>query len=300
MALTRRRRRRSQSEKITYLLLLAPAAVVLVTTTVYPILNSLWISFRSWNPMSPTRTSDFVGVENYLDLLGAPYFRASIVRTIVFVAASVSIELILGFGVALVLVSSLRAVGIIRTAVIAPLVTTPVVVGILWGQLLNTEYGPVNYFLDRVGLPRQQLLADPDTAMIGVILVQVWQYMPVTALILAAGLLSRPAEVMEAARVDGATGLQSLWYVTLPLMRPAFATALVIRVVDAFKIFDVILVLTQGGPIKATKVVSMYIYEDGLKFFELGRASAMSWIFLVLVGAVSFPLVRRFFRSVRR
>lgn len=280
-------------------LLLAPAVAVLALTALYPILNSAVISLYSWNPLDPNRSTTWVGLENYRKVLGDTLFQASLWRTILFVTASVAIELVLGMLIALVLVGVFKAVGVVRTAIFVPLMLTPVVAGILWGQMLNSQYGVINYVLESLHLPPQNLLGDPATALLGVVVVEVWQYTPVMALIFAAGLLARPVDVLEAAKVDGASNLQSFFFVTLPLLRPVIVVALVIRVMDAFKVFDTIYVLTQGGPVNATKVVSLLIYENGLKFFELGTASAMSWIFLILVSGLTLPFIWRLTRASR-
>lgn len=295
MTLRRRTRtpalRLNRSDRVASIVLLAPAVLVLLVTTVYPIGMSLWVSFFSWNPMDPNREAAFVGFDNYTALASDTEFLSSIVRTLVYVGLSLTGEFLLGMAIALLMTVPLRAVSVLRTAVFVPLVMTPVVVGILWAQMLNSNYGVFNYFLSGVGLPEQDLLGNPGQAMFGVVLVEIWQNTPFMALLFAAGLLAIPQDIIDAARTDGAGAIRTFFAITLPLMRPTIFIALTIKIMDTFKVFDLIYMLTQGGPANATKVVSLMIYEQGLKFFELGRASAMSWVFLLLVVAITLPMV---------
>lgn len=277
-------------------LFLLPAVVVILVTTVYPLAYSLFLSGHSWNMSIPTSHPVPNFPANYTALLSDPQFLSSVRTTFVFVGVSVTIELIVGMALALLITSSLRYLGLVRTMLLIPVMIAPVVVGILWRTLYHTDYGPINDALSMIGLPGREWLGDPANALLSVILVEVWQQTPVVTLILAAGLASIPVELGEAARVDGAGGLKVFRHITLPLLRRVILVVLLLRIMDLFKTFDVVYTLTQGGPGGATDVISNLIYRTGLRAFQLGTSSAMSWVFLAIVVLVSLAFVRQVMR----
>lgn len=280
-------------------LFLLPAVVIIALTTLYPLAYSLFLSGHSWNMSIPTSHPVPNFPANYTALLSDPQFLSSIRTTLVFVGVSVVIELVIGMALALLITSSLRYLGLVRTVLLIPVMIAPVVVGILWRTLYHTDYGPINDALGMLGLPGREWLGDPANALLSVIIVEVWQQTPVVTLILAAGLASIPVELGEAARVDGASGLRVFRHITLPLLRRVILVVLLLRIMDLFKTFDVVYTLTQGGPGGATDVISNLIYRTGLRAFQLGSASAMSWVFLVIVVLVSLGFVRQVMRRDR-
>lgn len=274
------------------LLFLAPAVLFLLFSSVYPLLYSLRLSFFSWNMSVPNSQPVWIGLGNYTRLFSDANFLASVRITLIFVTASVTIEFILGMGLALLATSSGRMVGLIRTVLLIPLMMTPVVVGVLWRTLYHSEYGAINFMLNLFGIGSQTFIADPQQALASVIAVEVWQQVPVVAFILAAGIQSLPVDLYKAARVDGASAWQIFREITLPLLRPVILVALLLRIMDAFRIFDIIWTLTFGGPGRTTELLSMLIYKSGLQFFQIGQASAMSWLFLVVIFCISIFFIR--------
>jgi multiple sugar transport system permease protein len=179
-----------------------------------------------------------------------------------------------------------------RSIMLIPMMITPVVVGLMWKYILNPQNGIVNYILGLLGIPGPVWLGDPKPALPAVMIVDVWQWTPFVFLILLSGLVSLPKEYFEAARVDGAGPLQTLRYVTLPLMIPFILVALLIRFIDAFKVFDTIFILTKGGPANATEVLSVYTYKVGLNFFNLGYAATLSYVMLIIITVIAQQFLR--------
>ena len=276
---------------------LAPAVIFLLLTNVYPLLKSLQLSFYSWNMTIPNSRPVWVGVDNYTDLLTNADFINSIKITLIYVAVAVFVELILGMGLALLATSGVRAMGPIRTVLLFPLMMTPVVVGILWRTLYHSTYGVINHLIGLVGIPPQTWLGSPTQALPAVITVEIWQQLPVVAFVLAAGIQSLPVDLYKAARVDGASSWQMFRMITLPLLKPVIVVVLLLRIMDAFKVFDIVFTLTYGGPGQSTEVLSMLIYKTGLKFFQIGQAGAMSWVFLLFIFIISFFFLRELQRS---
>jgi multiple sugar transport system permease protein len=287
-------RGRHAQERWLSLLFLAPAVLFLLATSVYPLGYSLVLSFYTWNMSIPNSRPVFKGVDNYVALLHNGEFLTSVEVTAVFVVVAVAIEFTAGLAVALLVTSTrLRGIGIVRTALLIPVMMTPVVAGVLWRSLFHSTYGVINYALGFVGIPPQEWLGSANQSLASVITVEIWQQIPVVIFVVAAGIQSLPGEVFDAAKVDGATGWQSFRYVMLPLLRPVLVVVLLLRVMDAFKIFDIIYTLTQGGPGGSTQVLSMLIYKIGLKFFQIGQASAMSWVLLVFILAIALVFIRQ-------
>jgi multiple sugar transport system permease protein len=292
------RRDRHTQERLLSVLFLAPAVLFLAATSVYPLAYSLVLSFYTWNMSIPNSRPLFRGLDNYLALVKNGEFVASVEVTMVFVVVAVAIEFVAGLTVALLVTSPrLRGVGAVRTALLVPVMMTPVVAGVLWRSLFHSTYGVINFGLSFIGIPAQEWLGSASQALAAVITVEIWQQLPVVIFVIAAGIQSLPGEVFDAAKVDGATAVQSFRYVMLPLLRPVLVVVLLLRVMDAFKIFDIIYTLTQGGPGGATQVLSMLIYKTGLKFFQIGQASAMSWVFLVFILLISLLFIRQLERK---
>jgi multiple sugar transport system permease protein len=209
----------------------------------------------------------------------------------------VGIEFVLGMGLALLLNHNLFGKGVIRAMILLPMMCTNVVIGLTWRLLFNYQFGIINYYLTRVNLPPVEWLSAPNVAMWTVIIVDVWNTTSFVALLLLAGLQSLPEEPFEAAHIDGASAVQSFWYITLPLLRPSILVALLWRLIDTFRIFDVIWLLTAGGPAHSTETVSIYVYNYGFKSFNLGYASAASYIMILIMLIIAGLLARNIGRS---
>ncbi len=275
---------------------IAPAVIILLLLVIFPLIYSLGVSFTNWNIVRGGKWR-FVGLSNYAYIfLKDPYFRTSLKVTLVYVASVVVLETALGLVVAMLLNRPMRRIGFYRTALVLPTTMTPVVVGIIWRLLYNPELGTLNYFLELFGFKPLNWLGDPSTALPSVIVADVWEWTPFMALILLAGLQSLPHDPFEAALVDGANSFQIFRYVTFPLLLPTLIVAVLLRTMDAFKTFDLIFVLTKGGPGMSTEVLSYYTYRYGFKFFHIGRASAYSYVLLIIVIAIT-QLLLRFIRE---
>jgi multiple sugar transport system permease protein len=273
-------------------LLVAPAVSVLLLMTIAPALYLLYSSFFNFTLLSPTKT--FVGLENYVNVLTDEVIRHDILVTLLFVAAAVSLELIIGVLLALALAPRTLGNSIASTLLLLPFAVTPVVSALLWRELLNPNYGWVDYYLQRVGLIGEPIewLSSPTTAWAALIALDVWQWTPFVALILMAGLQGMPEEPREAAMVDGATRWRMFWYITLPLLRPFVAIAVLLRVVDAFKTFATVKTLTNGGPGTSTEIINLTLYRVGLQNFQIGAAAAIGMLFLFMLLIIVSQLLR--------
>jgi len=281
---------RRNLEKNVFLL---PAVVLILCLSVYPLLYSLSVSFTSW--YMGTRTG-FVGFANYAGLLSDSRFHRALANTLIFVVVTVTVEYIIGFGLALLLSREIRghrSLGVILTF---PMMLTPVAIGYMWRMIFHPSLGSANHLLRVLHLSPVNWTADPRLALISVILVDIWEWTPFFMLVLLAGIRSLPQTPFEAAAVDGATGWQSFRYITFPLMWPLSSTVIFLRAIEGFKIFDQVFVLTGGGPGIATETSTLFIYTAGFKHFDLGRAAAASYLLLVLIVIVSSTLVN----AVRR
>jgi len=286
-------RQRHTRERWVSVLFLAPSILFLLITSVYPLLYSLWLSFHSWNMMLPNSRPIWYGLDNYRNLWESEAFRNSIRVTLIFVVSAVTIEFVLGMGLALLATSRIRAIGLIRTVLLVPLMMAPVVAGVLWRTLFHSTYGVVNWLLDLVGIAPQPWLGSPSQALPAVITVEIWQNLPVVAFVLAAGIQSLPVDLYKAAAVDGASSWQVFRRITLPMLRPVIIVVLLLRIMDAFKVFDIVFTMTYGGPGQTTELLSMLIYKTGLRFFQIGQASAMSWVFLIVIFIISLFFIRK-------
>jgi len=273
-------------------LILVPTIAFILMITIFPMVYSLYISFLDINLMKPYAEESFIGFGNYLYLLQDGRFWNSMRNTLILTGSVVAIEFILGLGIALLLNREMRGSRVIKTLILVPFMTTPVVVGLIWRFLYHYDLGLINYFLRSIHLPGYLWLSDKSMALKSVIIVDVWQWTPLVALILLAGLQSLPREPYEASMVDGCSQLQTFRYITFPLLSPAILIALLIRTMDAIKLYDLIYVLTGGGPGITTETISFYLYVVGFKLFYIGRASAGSYLLLIILIMISTLYIR--------
>ncbi len=256
-----------------------------------PLAFSLLVSFQGWSIEQSLFGGRFVGFENYADLFADPSFVASIFRTFIYTAVTVVAELGFGLAIAMLLNVELRFIGFFRTALIVPMMMTPIVAALCWKMLLDPQYGIIDYL---IGQPIVWL-GHPILAFISVAGVNVWQNAPYVAILLLAGLRSLPSEPVEAASIDGASALQVFIHVTLPLLKPYIVVALLLRVIFEFRSFDNVYVMTSGGPADATSLLSIYTYVTSFVSFDMSLAAASSWVMLLiaLVFCLGFVLIIR-------
>jgi multiple sugar transport system permease protein len=278
-------------------LLPVPAAVVIALLIVFPLAFNLYMSLQDWFVSSATPPT-FVGLKNFAQILGKDArFWNSLWITVQFTGVGVALELVLGLCIALYLHREFRGRGIVRTVLLLPMVSTPAAIALIWVVMFNPSLGVLNYLLSLLGVQPLLWLGHPRTALASLIFMDVWKWTPFMILILHAGLQSLPATPFEAARIDGAAGWSLFRYVTLPLLRPSIAVALIFRTMDSLKTFDAIYVMTEGGPNKASEVLNIYVFQQGFKYFHIGYAAALAVILLVLVFGVNLVLVRARERS---
>jgi multiple sugar transport system permease protein len=263
-------------------ILIAPALILLVLLVIFPTLYLLVLSLLQWDFTAPD--IKFVGLKNFIEILtDDSYFWEALFHSVIFVVCGVTVEYGLGLGLALLMNREMRGIGIFRTLLISPMAMTPIVTGMVWLILLNPTYGLLDYLLGLVGIHGPAWTAQPQFALPALILVDVWQWTPFMFLIMSAGLLSLPIEVLEAGRVDGASPWQQFWLITLPLLRRVSLVALLLRTIDIWKVFDTIFALTKGGPGTATQTINFYGYMQGFQWFHLGYAAALMVIAVVVV-----------------
>lgn len=294
----RRFSRRQYKEWRTGCLFLLPAVLFLFFTSLYPLTYALYLTFFRWDlKISPEKT--FIGLDNYLYSIGDSQFHSSLWVTLIFVCVTVAVEVVLGMAIALLVTRETSHGRVVRSLLLIPMVMTPVVVGILWRILFNPDFGLVNYILSLFGADPTKLLwlGDPDLALWAVMITDIWEWTPFVVLVFVAGLTSLPVDTLKAARVDGASPWQSFWKISLPLLKPVILVTVLLRFLDAFKVVDTVYVMTYGGPGDATKLLSFFIYETGLKYFNIGYASTVSWIFIALMFGLTFYLIRERQRS---
>jgi multiple sugar transport system permease protein len=281
-----------QSRQFFPYVLLIPALFVLVSLIMFPFGYNLWQSLYEYNLVYPKDLS-FQGAGNYLKiLLKDDIFWHSLKVTGYFTGGSLLLELLLGLGVALLLNEEFRGRNLIRVLLMLPMVATPVAVSYMWRIMYNPILGIINYFLRVFHLPQWAGIFDASTTMPSLIIVDVWQWTPFMALIILAGLMSLPREPLEAAEVDGASFLQSFWYVTLPVLKPVIFIAVLLRAIDLFKTFDIIYALTGGGPGRISETLNIYIYLTAFRTLEMGYASALTLIALAVIIGLCTVLIR--------
>lgn len=273
--------------KLFLLALGTPAAAYVLLLGAGPIARGLWDGFFEDNLLHPARRH-FVGLGNYAALLADAGFRRALGNTALFTAASVTVEFALGFGLALLLWRDTRFTRVCLALLLVPVTVTPVAVGLVFKGLLDPDYGAIGYRLARWGLsdPRG-LLGSPRSALATLVGVDVWEWTPLVALVLLAGLRTLPTDALEAAVADGATVWQRFRLVIVPLMLPAVFLALVLRATDAFRVFDSIYVTTGGGPAGATDSLMLLAVKRGLQFFDVGAAAAIGNVMLLCLAATA-------------
>jgi ABC-type sugar transport system permease subunit len=273
------------------LIFVIPVMLYLIVFSLGPILFSFWVSLNDWNLIAPLSEMRFRGLDNYAYILqNDDTFRQALFNPIRFTILGVTANTVLGLGGALLLNSRLRFRAFWRTIFFLPMVTAPLALGMMWGTLLNKNFGLINRILLSLGLPAQPFLSSPDQALYCIILIAVYQYVGYYIVVFTAGLQGIPQEYFDAAAVDGANSLQTFWHITLPLLRPVLLFLMVTNTIGALQVFDIVFATTTGGaetsgggPAGATMVVVLHMYNNAFKFFRMGRASAMAIILFAII-----------------
>jgi multiple sugar transport system permease protein len=286
------RRRPPRSRNLLKMSSMWPGLLVLAVFSVYPAIYSLVVSLFHWKLQEPGNRR-FVGLENYTNLLTDPAFWHSVQVTLVFVAASVALEFLLAFGLGLVFFRGLPGDKIMRALILLPMLCAPVVVGLLARFTLEPTFGIVNQLLRGLGLGPYDFLGSPSLALPTLIAVDVWQWTPFLFLILLAAMQGIPEEVIEASKIDGASWARIIWHQFLPILQYPILVGLALRIIDAFRVYDLVFMTTRGGPIDVTSTMSWQIYDVGFRSFTISYAAAFSWLLLILVMATVSTMMRR-------
>lgn len=275
-------------------LVILPGLLLIGIVMLYPICYSLYLSLHQQNLARPWAGTVFVGLGNYAKAFQTAAFRQAFWQTLYFVGISIFVELLLGLGLALLLHQTFRGRNLVRGVVLLPWMLTPVVVAFMWGWILNDVYGVGNYLLLKVGLIDSpiQWLSTVGLAMRVIIAIDIWRETPFVSVILLAGLQGIPREASEAAKVDGANAWQRFLYITLPFLEPAIMVALLMRTMVALRFFDIIYVMTKGGPASSTEVLATYTYKKAFVHFDMGFASAAATIILLLSLGISLTYIK--------
>jgi multiple sugar transport system permease protein len=292
VATASRSSRRFRPARLYPYLLVAPTLLFLVTVFLYPVLYSLYLSTRQMQLFEFSTGGKFAGAANYLAAMRDPLVWNALTQTSVFVVGAVALELALGLLIALFLNQRLPGRRFLRAVALFPLMLTPVVLGITFRILFNYSYGIVNYALDRVGVDPVVWLASTPWAMIAVIATDVWNQTPFVTLLLLAGLQSIPEEYYEAARVDGAGATLRFLHVTLPLLAPVVFVAIFWRFVATFRVFDIVFVMTGGGPAESTETMSILVNKLAFSYGQLGYSATVSVGMVLFMATVAVVYYR--------
>lgn len=271
--------------KLAPYLFTAPALAIFLLFFIYPIGYMVYLSFTSWNLISPTKT--FVGLDNYHELFSSDDFVQVMLNTISYTALSVALALLISFFLALWLNRQGSRYRFAQGAIFSPYIISLVSVSLLWMWMMDPQYGLLNFGLSLVGLPPSKWLAGTETSMLALVLVSVWKIVGYNTLVFIAGLQSIPKDIYEAAALDQTPWWRRLTRLTIPMLSPTLFFLFIINVTNAFQAFDIVQIMTQGGPANTTNMLVYFIYQNGFDFFKIGYASAAGVILLLLVGVTT-------------
>jgi multiple sugar transport system permease protein len=261
-----------------------PAIVFVLILMIFPVCYTLFISFTDWT-LTSGRPMGFAGFGSYLKVLTDVRFHAAILRTTLFTFGAVAAEAVLGTIIALILNREFRMKNLLKFFLLLPLVVTPVAIGIVFNLFYDPTIGFLNFVLHALGLPQSGWVTEASTVLPSLVMVDVWQWTPMIALIVLAGLSGLSQEPFESAMVDGANGRQTFFHITLPMIMPTILTAVVLRAVDALKTYDIIYAMTKGGPGYSSETLNILAYKLSFEYFEMGRSSAVL-VFLFMIVLV--------------
>jgi ABC-type sugar transport system permease subunit len=260
--------------------------LVLLVFVILPVLAALYLSLTSWQARSVG--AEFIGLQNYVALFSGDDLWNALRNTVVFTVLKISLDLVLSLGIAVFLNQKLRGIGVFRTLYFLPVITSVVAVGAVWRVIYNPNFGLLNSLLESFGMPAQRWLADPNLALLSVTLVAIWKGLGYNIVIFLAGLQGIPQIYQEAAAVDGATGWQRFRHITWPLQSPVTFFVVVVGIINSFKYFSLIHVMTpNGGPLQSTEVLVFYIYRLAFQEFKFGTAAAVAYILFLVVIVVT-------------
>ncbi|WP_312055718.1 sugar ABC transporter permease [Pantoea brenneri] len=282
--------------------LLAPMLLVMLLLTAWPLLRTIWLSFTDAALIGSGETPGWIGLENYAYALSDPDFRASIGRTLYFTLVSVTFEGVIGVLVALLLNQKFAGRNILRVLVILPWALPTIVNAMMWRLNFNPDYGSINALLTQLGIldGYRSWLGSPDAALNAVMFADIWKNYPLVTLLVLAALQSIPEDLFEAARLDGASAWRRFRAITFPAIVAPLGVALVLRTIDAFKIFDIIYVMTRGGPVDSTKTLSFFVYQESFSYLRAGSGAAYAMLMTLMCALLITLYLLMLWRQRRR
>lgn len=282
--------RRRKKNIITFAAFVAPNFILLGVFVFWPIIYSLYLSFFKWNMISPTKR--FLGWENYANLMQDQVFWRVVRNTLVLAGGTVFIKLALALCLAILLNQRIRGRNLYRAIIFSPTFTTSVAIAMVWGWIFDPNFGLLRVFINGIGLTSPNWLTDVNWALPAIMIVVIWSGLGYDMVIFLAGLQNIPTELYDAAKVDGATRRQLFRYVTFPLLSPTTFFLSIVSVIGALKAFDVIAIMTDGGPLNSTNVFVLYLYQNAFEWFKTGYASAIALILFMLIMAITLMQTR--------
>jgi multiple sugar transport system permease protein len=286
---------RRQRGNLFYYVIFLPAFLVVLFLTIYPVFSVLLNSLYRYNFLAGQRS--FLGLGNFLTIIGEQTFRKAFLNTLIFAFSATAVEASLGVFLALLLYGRYPGKRASMTVIIFPMMLSTMVICAIWKTMYHYEIGILNHLLTSVGLPRMGWLINKKMALMSVIIVDVWQWTPFAFIIVQAGLNSMPPELFEAASIDGAGYMATVFRIVFPILADQILLVFLLRTIDTFRIFDKVYALTQGGPGNATETVSYFIYREGFSFFNLGRASTAAVYTLLVIALVASFYIRNILRK---
>ncbi|KQW63537.1 carbohydrate ABC transporter permease [Variovorax sp. Root411] len=269
-----------------------PAVLVMAAACLYPVISAIQLGFFDWSLGTPWSEARWVGMGNFLSAFSNPRVWSSLWTTLMFAAVCVSAEMVLGIALALALEHPVRGTAFFRTLFILPMMIAPIAVGLAWRYIFDAQFGLLNALLGVFGVAPMGWLADPTLAFIAIVIADIWQWTPFVFIMMVAALANVDGAVIEASRIDGARWWQMTFRVKLPMVMNVIAITLMMRLIDAFRVLEVIYVLTFGGPGDSTEILSLHIYKTAFVGQQLGVAAAVSVLLLAVVAALSWGALR--------
>ncbi|HAB52648.1 MAG: hypothetical protein A2315_14930 [Ignavibacteria bacterium RIFOXYB2_FULL_35_12] len=271
-------------------LFLSPTLVIFTTFILFPVFFSFYLSFHSWNMFSGATT--FIGLENYTRMFQSSEFWQVLGNTAVYTIGTIPINMALSLWVAHILNKKLVGRKFLRTAFFAPVIISPVAAAVIWRWMYDPNFGLINYSISFLGIDAVNWLNEPTAAMFALIIMGVWKTFGINMVLFSAGLQGIPDNYFEAAELDGAGKWAKFWHITIPMLAPTTFFILIMSMISSFQVFDIVYVLTSGGPMGSTKVLVFYVYEYAFKFFEMGYASAISYFLFAVLFVLTMAQVK--------
>jgi multiple sugar transport system permease protein len=271
--------------------MILPALVALLALVGGPLIYTIGLSFTDWK-ISSIKGPEFAGAVNFVNIFKDSYFYEALWITFYFTFGSLAFQIVIGVALAEFLNRKFRGIGVVRSILVLPMASTPVAISILWRLMLHPTLGILNYFMERIGIAAQPWLSQQNTVIPALIVVDVWHWTPLIMLIAMAGMAGIDKTLYEAGVIDGASKPQLFWHITLPLIRPAVVVAAMLRLMDSLKTFDMIYVVTNGGPGNASRILNLFVFDQGFRYFQMGYASSLVIFMTVLMMGLTLGLIR--------